>query len=184
MTLYGDLLTPEEAMRILRVSDRTLRRYAENNIIACIRLPFGHRRFFRADIERILSSGIRKPNDCNLLQPLHALETDPQVLREVKIARVKISLLGYKKKLDYEEKDDKLIITLKDYIGARKGKGVSEIHRIVKKFGGRFVEIRSENRVKNQFEIPLNQDKEDSVKLYCSPKSPEDQTEKRISLKS
>lgn len=44
-------LSPEEAARILGVSARTIRRWADRGDIASLRPPSGRRRFRRADVE-------------------------------------------------------------------------------------------------------------------------------------
>jgi excisionase family DNA binding protein len=47
------LLKIGEAGQILNVSPRTLRDWVERGYIECVRLPSGHRRFKKSDIENI-----------------------------------------------------------------------------------------------------------------------------------
>jgi len=48
------LLTTGEAAEILAVSEETVRNYADDGTLACFRLPSGHRRFKRVDVEALL----------------------------------------------------------------------------------------------------------------------------------
>lgn len=48
------LLTTSEAAEILSVSEETIRTYADDGRLACFRLPSGHRRFRREDVEALL----------------------------------------------------------------------------------------------------------------------------------
>lgn len=50
-----DLLTTGEAAAVLHVSGETLRRWADDRKIAHVRLPSGHRRFRRADVDAVLA---------------------------------------------------------------------------------------------------------------------------------
>jgi excisionase family DNA binding protein len=47
------LLTPGEAADILRVDPSTLREWVRRDKLECVTLPGGHRRYRRADIERL-----------------------------------------------------------------------------------------------------------------------------------
>lgn len=54
-----ELLTPAEAIehlgrRGLRTTDRTLGRWADRGLIRHVRLPSGHRRYQRADLDAFL----------------------------------------------------------------------------------------------------------------------------------
>ena len=49
------LLKPREVAALFRVSVRTLARYADNGDLPVITLPSGHRRYRRADVERVLA---------------------------------------------------------------------------------------------------------------------------------
>ena len=48
-----DLLTAVEAAAILEVTDKTIRRWAEEGLIRHVRYPSGQLRFERADIDAI-----------------------------------------------------------------------------------------------------------------------------------
>lgn len=48
-----DLMMPAAAARLLNVEPRTLLRMAERGEIEAMRLPSGHRRYFRESVERI-----------------------------------------------------------------------------------------------------------------------------------
>jgi excisionase family DNA binding protein len=50
-----DYLSTAEAARIAGVSVRTIDRYVAAERLACMRLPSGHRRYRRDDVERLLS---------------------------------------------------------------------------------------------------------------------------------
>lgn len=50
-----EYLTSTEAARLIGIHPNTLRGYADQNLIAHIRLPGGHRRFQRADVEAFIS---------------------------------------------------------------------------------------------------------------------------------
>lgn len=49
-------MTPAEACALLRISERTLWRYQEDGHISAVRLPSGHRRFRREDVERLVAA--------------------------------------------------------------------------------------------------------------------------------
>jgi excisionase family DNA binding protein len=55
MTVPPDLLYPEEAARMLGVHHKTLARWAAAGRLRVIVTPGGHRRYLRADVERILA---------------------------------------------------------------------------------------------------------------------------------
>lgn len=48
-------MTPAEVCRLLKISERTLWRYQDDGHIKAVRLPSGHRRFLRVDVEQLLS---------------------------------------------------------------------------------------------------------------------------------
>jgi excisionase family DNA binding protein len=60
MTDPDELLTIAEAAAILKVHRDTLRRLEKRGQLAALRLPSGHRRYRRADIE-----ALAKPHPCN-----------------------------------------------------------------------------------------------------------------------
>lgn len=51
------MVTPAEAEGILGVSRRTLMRMEQRGDIASRRLPSGHRRFVRAEVEALIQAG-------------------------------------------------------------------------------------------------------------------------------
>lgn len=55
-----EYLTVKEAAEMLGVSRITIRRYTMTGKLAEIRLPSGHRRIPRADVERLIEEGKRK----------------------------------------------------------------------------------------------------------------------------
>lgn len=52
-----ELLRPEEARRLLGVSNRTLARWEDRGLITAQRTLGGHRRYRRADIEELVARG-------------------------------------------------------------------------------------------------------------------------------
>lgn len=54
-TEASPLLKPRELAAIFRVSVRTLARYADKGDLPVVTLPSGHRRYRRADVERVLA---------------------------------------------------------------------------------------------------------------------------------
>lgn len=51
----AELLTPAEVRRALRVSPDTIRRWARNGKLPCVRIgPGGHRRYRRSAVEALL----------------------------------------------------------------------------------------------------------------------------------
>lgn len=50
------LLSVSEAARVLGVSPGTVRRWSNSGTLACVRTPSGHRRFRRADLERLYAA--------------------------------------------------------------------------------------------------------------------------------
>ena len=48
-------MTPGEVCRLLKISERTLWRYQDDGHIKAVRLPSGHRRFLRSDVEQLLA---------------------------------------------------------------------------------------------------------------------------------
>jgi len=58
---YGaddDLLATAESAKLIGVSVRTLYRYEDQGRITSVRTPGGHRRYRRADVERLLSRAV------------------------------------------------------------------------------------------------------------------------------
>jgi MerR family transcriptional regulator, light-induced transcriptional regulator len=51
-----DLLTTAEAARIARVGGSSVKRWADQRLLPCVRTAGGHRRFRRADLERFLAN--------------------------------------------------------------------------------------------------------------------------------
>jgi excisionase family DNA binding protein len=49
-------MTPAEVCALLNISERTLWRYQDDGHIAAVRLPSGHRRFRRADVEALIAA--------------------------------------------------------------------------------------------------------------------------------
>lgn len=59
-----DYLTPGEVARALRVSPKTVVRWANDGRIPCTVTLGGHRRFRRADVDQLVArseSGVREP---------------------------------------------------------------------------------------------------------------------------
>ena len=54
-------ITPKEAKELLHITDKTLRIWAEEGKIGCIRTPSNVRRYNSKDIKRILNGGITPP---------------------------------------------------------------------------------------------------------------------------
>lgn len=48
-------LSPADAAKILKISTKTLKAWEARGIVSARRIPNGHRRFWRADIERLLT---------------------------------------------------------------------------------------------------------------------------------
>lgn len=55
MTMDRDYLTPGEVARALHVSPKTVIRWANDGLIPCTMTLGGHRRFLRADIEKVVA---------------------------------------------------------------------------------------------------------------------------------
>ena len=55
----GDLLIATEAAELLRVTVKTLERWEKAGRLDAIRLPGGHRRYRRSDLEALLSDDSR-----------------------------------------------------------------------------------------------------------------------------
>jgi excisionase family DNA binding protein len=53
----GDQLTPKEAAALLGVSTMTILRYTATGKLKADRLPSGHRRIPRAEVERLIREG-------------------------------------------------------------------------------------------------------------------------------
>lgn len=51
-----ELMTPRQVASLFRVDPKTVTRWAKGGRISSIRTLGGHRRFFRAEIERLLHS--------------------------------------------------------------------------------------------------------------------------------
>jgi excisionase family DNA binding protein len=56
-----ELVTVSEAARIAFLSSDTIRRYADKGVLAVVRTPSNHRRFRRADVEALMTTGVVKP---------------------------------------------------------------------------------------------------------------------------
>lgn len=56
----GDYLTTGEAAKLLGVTSMTIIRYTVSGKLSVIRLPGGHRRIPRADVERLIEEGRKK----------------------------------------------------------------------------------------------------------------------------
>ncbi|MDP2950090.1 MAG: excisionase family DNA-binding protein [Chloroflexota bacterium] len=54
-------LAPDEAARILGLSYHQLNRAIASRWVRVVRLPSGHRRISRADVERLLADGLLDP---------------------------------------------------------------------------------------------------------------------------
>ena len=52
----SDLMTPVEAAEFLRLSVRSLARYEELGKLTALRLPGGHRRYRRVDVESLIAA--------------------------------------------------------------------------------------------------------------------------------
>ena len=52
-------MKPEEVAELFGVGVRTVGRWAEDGLIAYIKLPSGHRRYYRKDVEWLLSHGYK-----------------------------------------------------------------------------------------------------------------------------
>jgi excisionase family DNA binding protein len=61
--MVDELLTSSEAARMLRVSKATITRYVRLGQLPAIRLPSGHLRIRRRDIERLLQQGDENEQD-------------------------------------------------------------------------------------------------------------------------
>ncbi|MBS7248404.1 MAG: helix-turn-helix domain-containing protein [Candidatus Jordarchaeales archaeon] len=51
---YEELITPKEARKILKVSNKTLWLWYKKGLIRGVRLPSGKLRYYKSDIEKIL----------------------------------------------------------------------------------------------------------------------------------
>ncbi len=76
MTRVGqEYLTSSEAARLIGIHPNTLRGYADQNLVPHMRLPGGHRRFQRADVEaflaRLRDQTISEPNEEEMARLLH-----------------------------------------------------------------------------------------------------------------
>jgi excisionase family DNA binding protein len=49
-----ELMTAAEVAKALRIDARTIARWARSGQLRCVRLPSGHRRYRREDIEKLL----------------------------------------------------------------------------------------------------------------------------------
>jgi len=58
-----ELLSAQQAGRILQVGEETVRRWADEKLIAHIVLPSGQRRFRRSDVEAILAPVKPEPTE-------------------------------------------------------------------------------------------------------------------------
>ncbi len=51
---YEELITPKEARKILKVSNKTLWSWYRKGLIRAVRLPSGKLRYYKSDIEKIV----------------------------------------------------------------------------------------------------------------------------------
>jgi excisionase family DNA binding protein len=56
--MKDELLTPAEVARIFRVDPKTVSRWAIAGKISSVRTLGGHRRFYRSEVERAMSTAI------------------------------------------------------------------------------------------------------------------------------
>lgn len=56
MERAGELLTVSEAAKLLQVSPITVRRWANQRRIPCVRTPGNQRRFRRGDLEKVYAA--------------------------------------------------------------------------------------------------------------------------------
>lgn len=140
------LLTPNEASKMLNVSTKTLWRWAvKKHYIEYKRLPSGHLRYPKADIERIILGEKENFNERILADKSKEESTD----FEKKVAEVR-NFLGTKgipprilDRLEFHENGRKMIIKWKTPL-----KGyISKVYRAIKELGGKLEG--------NKFEIPL-----------------------------
>lgn len=69
-----EYLTSSEAAKLIGIHPNTLRGYADQNLITHIRLPGGHRRFQRADVEefvaRLRDRTVSEPSEAQIARLL------------------------------------------------------------------------------------------------------------------
>ena len=53
-----NLMTPAEVAALFRVDPRSVTRWAKQGRLTCIRTPGGHRRYQRAEVERLIAESI------------------------------------------------------------------------------------------------------------------------------
>ncbi len=53
---YEELLTPGEVAKMFRVDPKTVTRWGQSGRLSSVRTPGGHRRFKRAEVERMLAA--------------------------------------------------------------------------------------------------------------------------------
>lgn len=92
---YEELITPKEARRLLRVSNKTLWSWYKKGLIRAVRLPSGRLRYYKSDIDAILR-GKRAENMIEKLR--EALEKEENVIVAY--------LYGSRARGDYHEKSD------------------------------------------------------------------------------
>lgn len=74
-----DLITTTEAARVLGVGPSTIKRWADDGILSCVRTAGGHRRFIADEVQRFKHQGYGAETDQNIehwLDLLTAPETD------------------------------------------------------------------------------------------------------------
>ncbi|WP_455644221.1 BldC family transcriptional regulator [Nocardiopsis alba] len=58
-----DLLTPQEVAQAFRVDPKTVRLWAQEGRLRWVRTLGGHRRYFKADVQRLLTEPGRWPHE-------------------------------------------------------------------------------------------------------------------------
>ena len=83
-----DLLTTAEAARVARVGGSSVKRWADQNLLPCVKTAGGHRRFRRADLERFLASlGERETGSAETWADLVSHATMHEIWGEIVAAR-------------------------------------------------------------------------------------------------
>lgn len=81
LLMTNDLLSTQEAARRLSVGPSTVKRWADEGVLPCVRTPGGHRRFPREAVEGLLAPGAR-PAGPEAQPPTVSLERPPIGPRE------------------------------------------------------------------------------------------------------
>jgi len=83
-----DLLTTAEAARVARVGGSSVKRWADQNLLPCVKTAGGHRRFRRADLERFLASlGERETGSAEVWADLMSHASMHEIWGEIVAAR-------------------------------------------------------------------------------------------------